>query len=135
LIRTEEMTDRGNEHDVGVAWIDDDPADGLRLSEPHVAPRGAAVDRAIDAVAPGRALAIVRLARSRPHDIRIAWRDRNVADRHRAAVAIESCVPRRPVILAAKDSAPRAGDEDDAGIAGHGLDVVHAPPERGRTDL
>ena len=118
-----------------IARIDDDAADRLRLAQSHVLPRVAAVDRAIDAVAPRGALTIVRFARARPNDARIARRDRDVADRQRVAVFVEHGVPGRAVVLAAKDSARRARDEDDARIARHRLDVVDSPAERRGSDV
>jgi hypothetical protein len=43
-IRSKEMSDRGDEHGVGVARVDHDASDRLRLSKSHVAPRRAAVE-------------------------------------------------------------------------------------------
>src|SRR4029078_4728738 len=59
VVRAKQMADGGDEHDVGVVRIDDNATDRLRFAQTHVPPRGATVHRLVNAVAPGRALAIV----------------------------------------------------------------------------
>ena len=66
----EQAAGRRDEHDVVVARIDDDAVDEARGLEPHVRVGLAAVGRLVDAVAPARALAVVRLAGADPDQIR-----------------------------------------------------------------
>ena len=61
-----------DEHDVGVARIDDDPVDVLRCFQAHAGERLPAVRRFVDAVAPRRALTVVRFAAPEPDEIGIA---------------------------------------------------------------
>ena len=72
----EERAGRRDEHDVVVDRIDDDAVDVPRLAQPHVAPRLAAVGRLVDAVAPRRALAVVRFAGADPDEVGILLRHR-----------------------------------------------------------
>ena len=129
-----EVAKRSDEDDRRISRMDRDAPDVLRGREPHVRPRVAAVERAVDAVAPRRALPVVRLSRSHPDDARIARRNRNVADRRGPSVAVEHRRPRRPVVGRAKDAAARGPDEDRSGSGGDRLDVVDAATERGGPD-
>src|SRR5262249_8964718 len=69
----------------------------LGVAESDVLPGPASVERAVDSVAPGRALPIVRLAGSHPHHVRIGWSYRYIADRSRAGV-VEHRFPRRSIV-------------------------------------
>src|SRR6185295_765609 len=68
------------------ARVDDDAIDVARGRQPHLRPGLAAVDRLVDAVAPRRALPVVRLAGADPDEIGIALRDGDGADRDEALV-------------------------------------------------
>ena len=132
-IRSEQVSRRCDVHGLRVLRIDDDPRDRLRLLEPRVREGPAAVGRLVNAVAEGRRLAVVRLARSDVHDARIRRMDRDVADRRRA-VAFEHRLERRPVILRLEDAADGVADVDDVRVAlGHG-NVVDAPAHARRSD-
>ena len=86
--RRPQIAERRDVDDIEVHGIDDDARDLLAGAQPHVAPRLAAIRRLVDAVAPGRALAIVVLAGADPDQVGIGWPDGDVADR-------KSCLDRR----------------------------------------
>ena len=94
LVGAPQPAERGDVDDVGILRVDDDPADVLRLAQPHVLPGLAAVGRLVDAVAPRRALAVVRFAGADPHDVRIGRVDGDVANRHRR-LRVEDVLPGR----------------------------------------
>ena len=71
----------------------------LRGAEAHVDVGLAAVGRLVDAVAPRRALAVVRLAGADPDEVGVVLRDGDVADRHQALV-LELRLERRAVVRA-----------------------------------
>ena len=79
--RTPEVSFGSNVHDIRIDRTDHDASDVHRLVQSHVLPRVAAVGRFVNAVAPRRALAIVRFAAADPDDRWIRWRDGDVADR------------------------------------------------------
>src|SRR5207248_6765343 len=95
---------------VGVARIDDDARDPLRLREPHVLPALAAVDGLVDAVADGDGIARPRFARSHPDDLRILRIDLHLADRlHR--LLVEDGLEGGAAVLALPDPAARRSHE------------------------
>src|SRR5262249_55954630 len=69
--RAEQMAGRGDVDDVRILRIDHDARDGLRLLEPDVRERLAAVFALVDPVAEGRRLPIVRFTRPDIHDVRV----------------------------------------------------------------
>ena len=73
------MAEGGNVHDVGVARIDADARDGLRLLESEVRPHLAGVRTAIHAVALHDVAAEFRLAHADVDDVRIGLCDRDGA--------------------------------------------------------
>jgi hypothetical protein len=135
VVGTPEMSKSGDEHDIRIARVDDDTPDMMRVAQPHVRPCLAAIERAVDAVAPRRALPVVRLARPHPDDVGIRRRDRQIADRQHAAGPVEDGLPRHAVVDALEYAAGRRSDEDDLRLAGDGLDIVNASAERGRANL
>ena len=118
----------GHEHDLVVLRIDDDAIDVARGAETHVGVGLAAVGRLVDAVAPRRALAVVRLAGADPDEIGIGLRDRHVADRHQALV-LELRLERRAVVRGFPHAAVRGARRSRA------TDWLRRPPGRrsGRT--
>jgi hypothetical protein len=129
------MPERGDVHDLGIARVNDDAADVVGIAKTHVGPGFAPVEGAIHAVTPGRALAVVRFAGSRPDDVRIRRRDRQVADRKGSPVAIEDRFPRRPAVHALEDPAGCRAHEDDLRVRRHRLHVVNAPAEGRGADV
>ena len=59
-----QVPQRGYIHDVGIGGMNHDASDVVRIFETHVGPGLARVERLVDTRAPGRTLAIVRLARA-----------------------------------------------------------------------
>ena len=132
-VRAEQVAGRRDIDDVGVCRVNDDAADVLRVGEPHEGPRRAAVGRFVDAVAPRRALAVVRLAGADPDDVRVGARDGDVADRRRAEV-VEDRRPRRSAVHRLPHAAGGRADVDRVGMAFVDRDVVDAPAGDGGTD-
>src|SRR5215472_7740474 len=125
LVWPPQMANGGDIHDVGIVRIDDDAADMLGVFEAHVLPGLAAVQRSINAVAPGGALAVIRLAGAGPNDVWIRRRDSNVADGGRA-LFIEERLPGNPVVRRLPYAARSYANVDDTGIALDHSEVVDA---------
>ena len=114
-VRTPQMADGGNVHDIGVARMNDDAPDVTRFFEARGSPGATRVERLVDAVAPRGALPIVRLTGAGPHDAAVGRRDGDVADRHHRVNAIEDWRPRCALICALEHAAARRGDVDRVG--------------------
>jgi hypothetical protein len=111
---------------VGVARINHDATDVLRLFQADVAPRLAAVLRLVDAVAVGDAALRVVLARPDPDDERVLLIHRDPADGVRALV-VEDRAEGRPAVLRPPHPARSRRDEVLAVIAridGEGRDAT-----------
>ena len=112
---------RACEDDLRVRGIDDDTPDAARLLQTHAGPGLACVRRLVDAVANRDVTANPRLARARPHDVRIGRRDGKRADGlHR--LVVEDLLPMHARVGRFRDAAGRAtgvvhervaGDADD----------------------
>ena len=113
VVRPPQMTERGDVDDVGIGGVNDDAADVVALLQAHVAPRGAAVHRLVDAVAPRRALTVVRLAGAGPDDVAVRGRDGDVANRECAAICVEHRRPRDAGVDRLEDAARGRGHEHD----------------------
>ncbi len=122
-----------HEHDVVVARVDGDAVDVAGGAETHVGVGLAAVGRLVDAVAPRRALAVVRLARAHPDEVRVALRDGHVADRHEPLV-LELRLERRAVVPGLPHAAVRRRHVVDGGIRLVDGDVRDAARHRRRPD-
>src|SRR5262249_16418342 len=64
-----ELAGNAGVDDVAVLRVNEDADDALRLGEPHVLPRRAAVGRLVDAVTDRHRVARPRLARADPHRV------------------------------------------------------------------
>ena len=93
----------------------------------------AAVNRLVDAVAPRRALAVVRLAGADPDEVGVALRHRDVADRHQS-LALELRLERRAVVDRLPHPAVRGADVEDGRVRFVHGQVGDAAGHRGRTD-
>src|SRR5207253_10387351 len=89
--------------------------------------------RLVDAVAPRRALAVVRLAAADPHEIRIVLRYRDVADRDQS-LRLELRLERRAAVRGLPYAAVRGTDVEDRGIRLVDREVRDAPRHRRGTD-
>ena len=101
-----------DEDDVVVARVDDDAVDAAGRFETHVGVGLAPVRRLVDAVAPRRALAVVRLAAAHPHQIRVALRHCDVADRDEPVV-LELRLEGRAAVRRLPDAPVRGADVED----------------------
>src|SRR4030095_3999123 len=80
------MSERRDIDHIRIARVNNHPSDVLRVFQSHVLPGLAAIERAIDAVAPGRALPIVGLTASNPDYVWVGRGNTEIADRRRALV-------------------------------------------------
>ena len=97
-------------------------------------PGGAGVRGAIDAVAPPRAVAVVRLTRAQPDDLRIRRRDGHGA-RGRHRFPVEYAVEAGPLVGGLHEAAGGEGDVIRAGVDGVEGDVRDPPAHHGRPDF
>ena len=102
-VRGPGRADRRDVRDVRIRRMNDDASDVLRLLETDRLPGDAAVDRLVHAPARRDAVARVALTRSDVDDLRIARRDRDVADRCDRHV-----IPQRDERRAGVDRLPHA---------------------------
>ena len=129
----EERPGRRHEDDVVRARVDHDAVDVLRRAQADVRVRLAAVGGFVDAVAPRCALAVVRLARADPDEVRVALRDGEIADRDQPLI-LELGLERRAVVHRLPDAAVRRADVEDRGVRLVGGDVGDPTRHRGRAD-
>ena len=87
----------------------------VSFGEAEVRPRNAPIHRFVNAVAPGRALAIVGFARSHPHDIAIARGDTNVANGNGCFV-IKLMLKTHAVVFCLQQPAGRSSKPEEAAI-------------------
>ena len=123
----------GGINDVGVARVDEDPADVLGLREPHVRPGLAAVEALVDAVAEADVTAADVLARPDPDRFRIGRIDGDAADGIRP-LAIEDRRPGRAGVLGLPYAARADGDVPGVPPQGMDGDVADAAGHDGRSD-
>src|SRR5438874_2080292 len=106
----------------------------FHVVQAEIGPRGAAVGRAVDAAAPGRALAIVVLAGSGPDDVRVAREDREGTERV-VGLPLEDRLPGDALVRRFPDAAARGRDVEDRGISGIDLEIVNASARCGGSDV
>src|SRR5262249_24783577 len=97
-------------------------------------PMRAAVGRFINTVAPGRTLAIIRLARADPNHIGLRLRHRDVAD-GRNRLIVEDGFPRKSAVDALPHARRRGTRVDDVRIAFDDGEIVGAAAGNRGTDL
>ena len=132
-VGAEQVPQRRHPHDVGVRGVDGDAPDVARLLQPREPPRLAAVRGVIHALAPRRAVAVVRFPRPDPHFQWIGRGERDVPDREVRRV-VEDRFPGRPVVHALPDAA-RSRAHVDVGLrAGHDLEIGDAAAGDRRPD-
>ena len=114
-------------NDVGIARVDQDPADVLGLGEAHVGPGLAAVQALVDAVAEADMASADVLARAHPDGLGIRRVEGDAADRVRR-LGVEDRRPGRAGVFGLPDAAgadrdiprvPLRVDDDVADPAGH----------------
>src|SRR6185369_16705737 len=128
-----QVADYRDVNDVWIARVDNDPANMLRIPEPHVLPGLAAVERTIDTVAPRRTLSIIRLAGTDPDDIRVRGRYADVADRRRSLL-VEDRLEGRAGVCGFPYAAGRGSYIEGRGVAVDNREVVDASAHVSGTD-
>src|SRR5262245_20126237 len=91
------MSERGDEHTVGVFRINDDRADLLSVAQPHIPPGLPAVGRFVNAVAGRKIGALQTFAAADVNNVGIGRRDSQIADRP-GRLVIEDRSPRQAII-------------------------------------
>ena len=120
-------------HGVGIARMNQHPADVMRLFEPAMLPGRAAVERTVDAIAVVGAVAQIGLAGADPDHVRPAGSDRHVADGGHGFV-VEDGLERHSVVDRLPEPAGTRGDVEEVGLRLRGGER-HDPAARlGRSD-
>ena len=120
--------------DVGVARVDEDPADVLGLGEAHVRPGLAAVEALVDAVAETDVAAADVLARAHPDGLGIRRVEGDAADRI-GRLGVEDGRPGRAGVLGLPDAARADRDVPGVPLLGMNGDVADAAGHDGRADV
>jgi len=118
-IRAIRMSERGDEHAVGVFRIDDDGGDLLSVAQAHVFPGFAAVGRFVDAIADTQVGPLQALAAADVNHIGVRRRDGERAD-GAGRLIVKDGGPYPAVIRGLPYSAVIDADEKDVGFAGDG---------------
>ena len=109
-------------------------ADVMGVGEAHVLPGLAAVGGLVNAVAPGRTLAIVGFAGADPDDRRIGRRDGDVADGGDAFL-VEDRLPGGAIVGGFPDAAGSHADKNNIRIAFDDCEIVDAAAHDRGTDF
>ena len=109
----------------GIARVDDDLPDVLRLLEPDALPAFAGVGRLVQPVAEVRAALARILTRAEPHHVGILRIDDDAAKRERAAL-VEDRREGNPAVLGLPQAAKRTGDIPDVRVLRIDFDILHA---------
>ncbi len=128
-----EVAERRDPGDVRVRGVDHDAGDRARALQPDVLPGLAAVLGEVDAVAPGRAVAIVALAAADPDRLRIRRRHGDGADRS-DRFFLEDPGEGPAVVGRLRDAAAREPHVEDVGVRGIEGDLGDAPAHHRRPD-
>src|SRR5262249_20200797 len=127
LVRAVRMTERGHEHAIRVARIDDDVRDLLGVAQTEMRPRLAAVGGSVDAVADRQVGTRDAFAAADVHDAGIGRRHPNRADRS-GRLLVEDRPPRPAEIVRLPDAAVDEAGIEDARLARHADDRLRPPP-------
>src|SRR5207253_2661611 len=103
-VRSPEMPERRHVSHIRIPRVDHDSVDVHRIRETAVRPGFARVGGLVDAVAPGRALPVVRLAGAHVDDVGIRWRNGDIADRA-GRLIVEDGLPGRAAVGRLEDPA------------------------------
>ena len=118
---------------VRIMRIHHDTLDALRLLQPEVRPRLAAIHRPVHAPSIAHAVARIPLARADPQDVVIRGCDGEGSDRI-GALVFEDGIERDAAVGRFEDATVCAGYIVCSGIAGNTVDVGDAPAHIGRPD-
>ena len=126
LVRPVRVAEHGDEQPVGVAGIDGDLRNLLRVAQPQVPPRLAAVGGLVDAVAGGEVGPLQALAAAHVDDVGIRRGDRDGADRA-GRLAVEDGRPGPAVIVGPPHASVHRSDVEEAGLSRHSGGGLGAP--------
>src|ERR1017187_9095092 len=133
LIGAPQVTLRGDVDRVGIGGVHHDAADVVRLLKAQMRPRHAGVGRLVDAITPGRTLAVVGLAGAHVDNGGVGRRDGDVAD-GRIGLIFEQRLPCGAAVDGLEEAAAGRADINDAGVGLDYGDVVGAPTHDGGAD-
>src|SRR6266404_722198 len=133
-VRSPKMAERRDVDGARIMRVDDDAADVPGIFQTHVLPGLTAVQRAINAVAPGRTLAIVWLAGSDPDDVGIGRRYADVADRGRS-LFIKDRLEGRAGVSSFPHAAGCRSNVESGSVAFNDREVVNASAHDSGTDV
>jgi hypothetical protein len=133
LVRSPDVSERRDVHDVCVARIHDDAADRLCLGEAHELPALPAIGGLVHAAARGDGVARVLLARAKVEHVAVARRDGEVAVRG-GALVVENGAEGRAGVRRLPDAARRGHDVERLRWRGEALDVGDASAHVRRPD-
>jgi hypothetical protein len=122
-----------DEHRVVGARVDDDAIDVTGGAKPDIRVCLPTVRRFVNAVAPRRTLAVVRLAGPDPDEIRVALGDRDVADGHQS-LSLQLRLECRAVVDGLPHAAVRGSHVEDCGIGLIDREIRNAAGHRCRAD-
>src|SRR4029079_643982 len=111
--------------DLGVARIDQDVLDVLRILQPHPLPRLAGVGRLVDAVPERDAALVVVFTRPQPHNVRVPGIDFHGAQGV-GRIVVEDRRERGAAVFGLEQAARGAGDIPDVRVLRVDLDVRNA---------
>ena len=124
-VGSERVADRGHQHDVGVGRVDDQGPDLAGILQADAGPGLAAVDRLVDAVAPGDVAAQGALAGADVEDVMVRRCDRDGADRE-VGLLVEDRRPAGSGIDRLPNPARRRAEIEQARLARHAGHRVRA---------
>jgi hypothetical protein len=126
FVRPPEMAERGDVHDVGILGMDAHRADGLAILQPDIAPRLAAVDGFVDAVAVGGIAAHAGFAHAHVDHVGVGIGHRDGAHGTGLELAVGDRQPGAAAVGGLPDAAAHAAEVVDVGLRGNAGDGDHA---------
>ena len=127
------MSEGRDQHDVGIARVDDDRSDVARVFQSDIVPGPAGVGRFVNAVAVRDVAAQTGFAAARIKNVGVGVGHRDGADR-RDALVIERRSPSQAAVGALENSSGNRAEVIGVGIAGNSGDGEHAAAAK-RSDL
>ena len=119
FVRAVRMPERGHENPIGIARIDDDLRNLLRIAQSRqMRPRLTSVRGFVDAVADREIRARQPLTARDVHDVRIGWRDRHPSDRS-GRLIVEERLPRAAGVRRLPHAAVADADVERVRLARH----------------
>ncbi len=121
-----QMAERRRVNHLWISRVNHHATDVVSLRQAHVFPSFAGVGGLVNPVAPGRALAVVRLAAANPHDRGIGRRDGNIAN-GRNRFFVKHRFPRGAIIGGLPDAASGHAYVNNVGVTFDCGEIVDPP--------